>query len=235
MPARHVQPGRRWFLAYVVGLHLLVGFLVFKTDFIPKVKARLLTDAMAPNPHGQRMIAYHQAMDASVPDGAAIFLGDSITQGLAVAAVSAYPINYGISGATTSELLANLPKYQSLKRASAVFLMIGVNDIGQGKFEGLGDRLRAIAAGIPTGPSLVWSGIMPAYSEGIDPRQITAANTLVKQLCAARAGCTYIDTQALFSAGGTGLFHDGVHPNDQGYATWIAALRKARQAAGGAR
>lgn len=135
-------------ISYLIGLHLLVAVLIFKTDFIPKVKEKFLPTQMTSNPHGQRMIVYHKAMDASVPAGATIFLGDSITQGLATAAVAPYSINYGIGSATTSELLSNLPSYKSLERATAVFLMIGINDLGQGKSAGLEERLQAISLAI---------------------------------------------------------------------------------------
>ncbi len=70
---------------------------------------------------------------------------------------------------------------------------------------------------------------MPAYSSKIDPFQIASANRVVKEECAARGNCIYVDTQRLLSAGGANLFRDGVHPNDKGYAIWIAALRKAYQ------
>ena len=225
--AQHSKLKRGLFLAYIICVHLLIALLIFKTDFIPKVKAKLFATPATTNPHGERMIVYHQAMDASVPSGATIFLGDSITQGLATAAVSPASVNYGIGSETTSELLANLPKYQSLERASVAFLMIGINDIGQGKTDHLPTRLQAIAAAIPRELPLVWSGIMPAYSDKIDPAQVTAANRVIQEICAARDRCIYVDTQELLAAGGTNLFRDGVHPNDRGYTIWISALRKA--------
>lgn len=222
--AQHSKLKRKLCLVYIICVHLLVALLIFKTDFIPKVKAKFFASRTV---HGERMIVYHQAMDASIPAGAAIFLGDSITQGLATAAVSPFAVNYGIGSATTSELLANLPKYHSLERASVAFLMIGINDIGQGKTDHLATRLRAVEAAIPRELPLVWSGIMPTYSEKVDPAQITSANRVIREICAARDSCIYVDNQELFSAGGASLFRDGVHPNDQGYTIWIGALRKA--------
>jgi lysophospholipase L1-like esterase len=163
-------------------------------------------------------------MDASVPAGAAIFLGDSITQGLATAAVAPYSVNYGIGSATTGELLDNLPVYKSLRRAGAVFLLIGINDIGRGQTIGLEGRLQAIADAIPAGVPLVWSAIMPAYVDRADPEAIRQANRAIARTCAARPGCVYVDTGALSDAA---LFSDGVHPNTAGYAVWIGALRDA--------
>ena len=206
---------------------MLLAVLILKTNFIPKFKDKFLNLPTASNPHGERMIRIHAAMDASVPAGATVFLGDSITEALATAAVSPSSVNYGIGSATTSELLGNLSKYQSLKRASAVFLMIGINDLSQGNSVGLSDRLRKIANALPKDIPLLWSGIMPAYSESIEPYQIKLANQSIREICAARAGCIYVDTQEAFAAGGSELFRDGVHPNDRGYAIWIAALRNA--------
>lgn len=208
--------------SYLVALHLVVVALVVKTDVV----ARIFKTTTTNNPHGQVMIAYHRAMDTSVPAGAAIFLGDSITQGLATAAVAPYSVNYGIGAATTGELLRNLPSYGSLKRASSVFLLIGSNDIREGLTEGLDERLRAISLAIPQDKPLIWSGIMPAYSKFHRPEKIAAANETIKQLCAGRKDCLYIDTQALYASDPT-LLGDGVHPSDAGYARWIAALRSA--------
>jgi hypothetical protein len=186
------------------------------------------TEASEPaqvNQHGERMMIYHRAMDASVPAGAAIFLGDSITQGLATAAVAPYAVNYGIGSATTSELLGNLPAYRSLDRAGVVFLLVGINDIGRGQTAGLEDRLRQISAAIPSDRPLVWSGIMPAYVERADAVAILEANSAIREICASRPGCVYVDTHAALAD--PALFVDGVHPNAAGYAIWIEALRAA--------
>lgn len=226
---QHSPAKRRLIIFYIICLHFLAAVLIFKTDFIPKFKAKFLEAPKHTNPHGEIMILFHQAMDASVPAGASIFLGDSITQGLATAAVAPYSVNYGIGSATTTELLGNIAKYQSLKRASAIFLMIGINDIGHEKTEVLAAKLAAINDVLPNDIPIIWSGIMPAYRKNIDPAKITSANGVIRDLCDARNLCTYVDTHSLFSKGGQDLFRDGLHPNDQGYAVWIDALRKTFQ------
>jgi lysophospholipase L1-like esterase len=220
---------RQLYLAYIICVHIIVAVLIFKTDFIPKVKGKFFSSGTTVNQYSQTMLIYHQAMDASVPAKAAIFLGDSITQGLATAAIAQYSVNYGIAGETALELMRNISKYQSINRASIVFLMIGINDIYYGNIKSLPEWLRTIASAIPEDIPLVWSGIMPVYAGKIDPVQIASANHVIREICAARVSCVYIDTQKIFSIGGGGasLFRDGVHPNDQGYEKWIAALRNA--------
>lgn len=216
---------------YLVGVHLLLAVLLWKTDAWPRINARL-TGSVPTNPHVDRTLAYHRAMDASVPDGAVVFLGDSITQSLATAAVTPCAVNYGIGGATTVDLLHGLPSYRSLARASAIFLLIGTNDIGYGRSDGLDGRLEALAAGLPQRTPLIWSGVMPADFPDAGLAAIADANTAIRKICAAREGCTYIDSTALFAAGGRSLFSDRVHLNEAGYTTWISALRPAHAQAG---
>ncbi len=212
--------------AYLIALHLLLALLVWKSDVLPKAKALLFESAPTSNPHVAHTFAYHRSMDPSVPEGAAIFLGDSITQSLATAAVAPRSVNYGIGFATTGNLLAHLPEYQSLQRASVVYLMIGVNDLLLGQATGLHDRLRQIAQALPAGRQVVWSGLMPVFSPEVRPALVTEANAVIRAACAARPPCTYVDTVALFGEDPS-LFRDGIHPNTLGYARWIGALRQA--------
>src|SRR6478736_3871224 len=59
------------------------------------------------------MRGVHEWMDASVPAGATIFLGDSITMALATAAVAPYSVNYGISWQRSDQLIKSMDIYQS--------------------------------------------------------------------------------------------------------------------------
>ncbi len=213
---------------YLLALHVLLAVLVWKTDAVAPLRIRLSASDPEAATHVAHMVAYHRAMDPSVPDGAALFLGDSITQSLATAAVAPHSINYGIGFATTRDLLAHMPVYRSLSRASVVFLMIGVNDLLMGRNEGLHDRLRQMALALPADRKLVWSGIMPVTSGQVPREQIAAANEVIRAACATRPRCSYVDTTTLLGDDRS-LMRDGVHPNEQGYARWIAALKAAAE------
>ncbi len=156
-------------IGYIIAVHLFSVALIVKTDFIPKVKVKLGVAAATPNPHIPNMVRYHQWMDKSVPDKATIFLGDSITQGLATAAVAPYSINYGIGSENTAQLLDALPSYMSLTRASTIVLAIGINDLGQDMKEGLNDRYKKIAEVLSQKTQLIWNAVMPARHEKIAP------------------------------------------------------------------
>jgi lysophospholipase L1-like esterase len=214
-------------------LHLFSVALIVKTDFIPKVKAKLGV-AATPNPHVSNMVRYHQWMDKSVPDKATIFLGDSITQGLATAAVAPYSINYGIGSENTAQLLDALPSYISLTRASTIVLAIGINDLAQDMKNGLNDRYKKITEVLPQKTLLIWNAVMPARHEKIAPQDIVNANKVIKSLCANRGTCIFVDTWS-FLADKNGrminslFLDDGVHLSPDGYTAWISALRQAIQ------
>ena len=218
---------------YIIALHLLSIVLVAKTDFVPKLKVKFgMSAVLDPNPHFQRMVTYHRWMDELVPENSVVFLGDSITQGLATAAVAPYTINYGIGGEDATQLLEAIPSYRSLTRASAVVLAIGINDLGHGKKEGLKDRYRRIADAIPLEKTLIWSSVMPAKSAKISSADIVETNRTIKTMCEERRNCIFVDTWS-FLADANGLMisryflDDGVHLTPDGYRQWISALKQA--------
>lgn len=191
-----------------------------------------MSAVLDPNPHFQRMVTYHRWMDELVPENSVVFLGDSITQGLATAAVAPYTINYGIGGEDATQLLEAIPSYRSLTRASAVVLAIGINDLGHGKKEGLKDRYRRIADAIPLEKTLIWSSVMPAKSAKISSADIVETNRTIKTMCEERRNCIFVDTWS-FLADANGLMisryflDDGVHLTPDGYRQWISALKQA--------
>lgn len=227
-------------ISYIIALHLFVVVLIVKTVFIPKLTAKL---GVAPTPHRVaaipdshilKMVQFHQWMDASVPDKATIFLGDSITQGLATAAVTPYSINYGIGGETTARLLDAMPMYKSLARASAIFMNIGINDLNQGMKVGLNDRYRKIIKALPPKTPLLWSAIMPAHHGNIVWSDIIDANLTIKTLCAKRGNRVYVDTWKFLTDKDGQMINrlfldDGMHLRPEGYRAWITALKQAIQ------
>jgi hypothetical protein len=187
-------------LAYLLALHAAVGWLAWKIDHRP-TRLEFMREA-------------HARMDASIPAGACLFLGDSITQGLATAAVCDRSVNLGIGSQSTRELAASMRAYHALARAGRVFVMSGANDRGAGDF-------MAIARQLPAGTPVVWSGA--ASLDGSTRGDAAKAQAA----CATLRGCTYIDTQALLDPLGADAYLDGLHLSPKGYAAWIAALKSA--------
>lgn len=159
--------------------------------------------------YGTLTAQYLTTSDPHQPEGAAVFLGDSHTQGLAVAAVADRAVNYGIGGLTSERLLLNLPALGAVKRARVVFLMIGSND-GEAKPE----NYARLAEAIPG--ELVWHAIPP------NPRwDVTGANEAIADACEDRGRCRFVQTDL-----GAGDFQaDNSHLSAAGYGKLIATLR----------
>lgn len=187
--------------------------------------------------HYTRMMKYHGYMDGSVPEGAVLFIGDSITQGLCTAAVCERGVNYGIGSDTTVGVLQRLPEYRSMDRARAVVVAIGVNDLRRRDNAALLENYRKIAAAVAERAPLLFSAVLPLDerlkedNRGVNAR-IRELNAGLAALCAERGDCRVVDVfdALLDTEGSLATAHhtgDGVHLSDKGYAVWITALRGA--------
>ncbi len=186
--------------------------------------------------HFRRMCRYHERMDGNVPDGAVLFIGDSITQGLCVAAVCDRGVNYGIGSDTTAGVIERLPLYGSIARAKAVVLAIGVNDLRRRDDAVILENLREIMTRMTADTSLVVSAVLPLDErvESVGPdrnKRIANLNGQIAALCADFERCVFVDaSSALLDTDGSlaAAYHvgDGVHPNTAGYDRWIRALRQ---------
>lgn len=163
--------------------------------------------------------------------GAIIFLGDSITDGCEWDELLANrPIeNRGISGDTSEGLLFRLEEIIR-SRPSKVFIMIGINDIGQGipvrtlkaNYERILNRFRSdcpqtkvfVQSVLPVGPEVAKDRPLKAVRE---------LNDELRRLCEAE-GLTYIDLFPSFvNAEGylnARYSNDGLHLMGDGYLKW---------------
>ena len=219
----------------VVVLWTVVVVLLFAFTSVAERAPEALPKEGELTPHFQRMSTYHKRMDGSVPEGAVLFIGDSITQGLCVAAVCQHGVNYGIGSDTTAGVIERLPLYASVERAAAVVLAIGVNDLRRRDDQFIRENLRLLLEQITPHAPVVVSAILPLderiASVGADRnKRIAGLNGEIKALADSFAHCVYVDAGpmlldeegCLAAACHVG---DGVHPNTEGYAKWIAVLQ----------
>lgn len=185
--------------------------------------------------HYRRMIVYHKYMDGNVPDGAVLFIGDSITQGLCVVAVHDKAVNYGIGSDTTLGVLERLPAYRSMERAAAVVIAIGVNDLSRRDNNAILENYKKIMAAVPPDIPLLFSAVLPLDDRNKPDAEkrnerICELNQGLKALCAGEGQCIFLDsTPSLVDDTGNldPAYHtgDGVHLNMAGYILWIRDLR----------
>lgn len=214
-------------VVYVIAVHiLLAATLIGLTRDIQQPPEDVPFIAM--------MRGVHQWMDASVPAGATIFLGDSITMALATAAVSPYSVNYGISWQQSDQLIKSMDIYQSIARSSRVFVMVGTNDVLQGSEAGIQTRYQAILARIPANVEVVMSSIPPLGDVMVNGRKVSDKNVrdvvaIAKKVCEADKRCRFVNTYEALSTEGKPtqgvLLPDQIHLSPKGYQLWIEAMR----------
>ena len=180
------------------------------------------------------MVSSHLRIDSNLPHQSTIFIGDSITQGLAVSAITSPSVNYGIGHDTTYGVIQRIDKYQSLESAKAVVLAIGYNDLKRRSNDEIIENYQRILKTVPEKPQIIISAILPLDErvKGVFGnkriRDINAAlNTISKQT----PNTKFIDaTENLLDASQNLAqdYHegDGIHLSSEGYKVWINALKE---------
>ncbi len=218
-------------IIYLFVVHAMLAAALLWTDAVAKITtlAGLTEPGVAAIERTNKQLSDRR--DPSIAPGVAIFLGDSITHGLAVSRIEPRAENFGISGQTTTQLINAIPNYRSISSASRIYLMIGINDIANGRSNMLPERFETIASLMPKDVPLIWSGIMPMAG---NLKAIESANKAIELSCYKLSRCSYIDTfSAMAGKSGDpldGYTLDGIHPSKLGYQVWISQLTKARSA-----
>lgn len=176
-----------------------------------------------------------------------VFFGDSITEGWPQHQPGFFAgdrINRGISGQTTTQMLARFRADVIDLKPRIVHIMAGTNDIAGNTGP---TALHTIEANIATmvelarahGIRVVIGSVLPArrfdWRPGIEPATaITELNRRLKAL-AARQGAGFADYHAALDDGAHGLSaahaEDGVHPTAAGYAVMQPIAERALTAA----
>jgi len=184
----------------------------------------------------QRRSAWAQRVEQD--QQALVFLGDSITQGWGDDFQGRFPgvklANRGISGDTTRGMLLRLDADVLSLKPRGVVLLMGTNDLEEGaEPETIAGNLKLIIAALkkhnPQMP-IVLCQVFPSDASKKRPAdKIRQINDLYFAAVKGDPQITVVDTWTLFAnADGNakaGEFPDLLHPNEQGYAMWAAALR----------
>ncbi|PQO42218.1 GDSL-type esterase/lipase family protein [Blastopirellula marina] len=170
--------------------------------------------------------------------GAVVFLGDSITQGwgdnLGGAFGEMKVANRGISGDTTRGMLVRLEEDVLSLNPQAVVMLMGTNDLEEGaspktiasNAKRIIDELKKHNPDMP----IVLCLVFPSSASKSRPAdKIKQINQLYSEAVKGDPQVTLLDTWTLFANEEGNAkkeeFPDLLHPNQEGYAKWAAALR----------
>jgi len=232
-----MQVLRKLGIAYLFMIHILLALILVRSDFIESVGYKLgVSTTPELSAYYDLITTYHFRMDGNVPEGASLFIGDSITQGLATSAIANLSVNYGIGTDTTLGVLNRVPKYKSLSRAGSVVLAIGVNDLRRRSNEEIVTNYKDILDSLPENIPVVVSAILPVDErvQGVnfENKRISRVNKLLLELVGEYDNVTFSDAGKALRGLDNNLkldFHvgDGVHLSSDGYQVWIRELRQA--------
>jgi lysophospholipase L1-like esterase len=227
-------------ITYIVFVHAVLGFVFLKNNSHKQLENTASGNQKVSNERLEffnHMVFYHSRMDGNVPFGSVVFIGDSITQGLCVSAVVPCAVNYGIGYDTTEGVLQRLPVYNSIKRAGAVVIAIGINDFRQRNNEDILHNYLIIAERIPENIPVVFSAVLPLDEKVLHDCQgwnqrIRDLNEGLKNFCEKSGNHFFVDAgpYLLDNQGNLSVeFYDGdgIHLNSKGNAIWIRELQKA--------
>jgi len=177
------------------------------------------------DPHSWIRVSLFNTLARPTTSPATVFLGDSITQNCEWSELLGVPvINRGIDSDTTADILDRLDAVLAL-RPQAVFLMIGINDIGKHAdakvtVQNYTKIISRIHASNPN--TIVYlQSVLPV--RGQMNRQVRALNQEISNL-ADNKTFIFVDLYHSFLQGdemNPDLFvNDGVHLNGAGYEVW---------------
>jgi lysophospholipase L1-like esterase len=227
-------------VAYLVLVHLALAVLLWKPGLPSRIRQRL---GFSPRPeigdYYRQTLRHHSRSVDAVPDGAVVFIGDSLTQGLAVAAVHPSAVNYGIGGDTTRGVLGRLPAYRpALERAECIVVAIGFNDTRHREADEALRNYARILDALPEDRRVIVSAVLPVDDRArgsLAGRRdwIGRFNAGLRRLAAEREQVTFLDAGDALDRDGDGRLDrslhdgDGVHLNSAGYRAWAARLADA--------
>ncbi len=224
-------------ITYFILIHVALFFVIIKSGFVPVIKNKLKGVSGRPEltRFYYRMVGYHRIMDENIPEKSVLFIGDSNTQALAVCLITPLSINLGIGGDTSFGVLKRISNYNSFKRARAVVIAVGFNDLRRRNNEEIFKNYTKISEVISEHTDLIFSGVLPVgkpYNQyKILNKRIQKLNTKLKELCLSRKN-RYVEVGSFLSDNQGNLisdYHvgDGIHLNPKGIRIWSYKLQKA--------
>ena len=181
------------------------------------------------------MVSYHARLVAQIGPEYALFIGDSIVQGLCVACVTNRAVNLGIGGDTTLGAIARIQQYTTMASARVVVLAIGVNDLLERPPADIAPHYRSLLRAVPPHVPLIASSVLP-IDEAIAERghrtnnNIAKLNGYIMRECRALQNCIFQNNSEYMRNGDSGLARthhigDGVHLSSRGYELFIDFLK----------
>lgn len=232
--APHSKRRRTRAIVTFTAVGLVVGgtlLLVFSSTFRVRTLNALLWLDVRVRP--QHIAATQQSLDRWVPAGAVIVAGDSFAVMLPEHWMDGRAIDFGLGGASTRHVHAQLRTLSSISRAHALVLLVGSNDLVHNTTAQAETDLRALLADLPAGLSVLLCTIPPvdpAVHRDRAPEAIAQLNARWALCTAARPRTTLVHVETALADPAGRLradlhLGDGLHLNAAGNRALATHLR----------
>jgi lysophospholipase L1-like esterase len=210
----------------------VVAGILFQREGVVRKMAAMMGEARVPalSPHQRSRIETLRSLP--VPDGAVVFLGDSLLDSQEWHEVfgNAKVLSRTVSGATSRDL-SGLADFSN---AAAVFCLVGTNDAGYNvSTTEFTANYRKLLDEMPEEAKVFLISIPPIRMHGghsVDVRTLTRLNDAIRQLADSK-GFDFLDLYAAFG-GADGFFaDDGLHLSPAGYECFLKIAGPAARAA----
>lgn len=218
---------KAFFVLYFLVTHIFIVAVFLKTDILHRIQLKLGFEVSVSefSSHYYAMHEYYKRVDENVLSGSAVFIGDSIIQGLSVSSVLPLAVNFGVGMDTTLGVIKRLPDYSSINNAKVVIISVGLNDLRRRDNEHIIKNLSKINELIPYKIPVVFNAILPIDEVktnflGYNAR-IRKINKRLSVICDGKANmyCVNIMMDVVDDIGNlSSVYHlgDGIHLNKLG-------------------
>ena len=225
---------KKTILIYFIFLHVVLIITIVKSNIIDSFLYNAGFVSNEISDHYKTMMIYHKSIDESSREGAVLFFGDSIIQGLAENLVHADAINFGIGKDTTQGLLNRLPSYKTVNTAKIIVVSIGVNDLARRSNNKILENYKLILNNIDRRVPVILTSILPIDNNVIKQvnynERIINLNAGIKDIAKTSETVHYLDLYQYLVDDDKNLsfvYHvgDGMHLNKESYALIISLLK----------
>jgi lysophospholipase L1-like esterase len=220
-------------ILYGILLHVLLFIVLIKSNFILLVFDKVKVQRNELTSYYHTMVALHHRVDQNLANHSSLFIGDSLTQGLAVSSIIGGAVNYGIGNDTTIGVINRLPYYESITTSNFIILAIGHNDLKYRNIAEIMDNFSLILSYLSPAKNIIVSAILPVdevVQQNINNKEIRQLNKALEVLSQDYGNVSFINIgKALSKSGGLpSKYHigDGVHLNKEGNQIWINILKE---------
>lgn len=222
---------------YLCITHILLILLVLVPNFSAKISKKLGKE------HPNYSVIYnYQSMntmlsriDQNLNENTTLFIGDSLTQGMAVTNILPYAVNFGIGHDTVNGVLQRIKSYESIKRVAKVIVTVGINDLRKKPVEAVIVNYIDLLNELEKRHRHVYIHEVLPIDEKIMGKKlqnkITLFNQHLNKISKSFTNVHFLQKSMEFIDNTGNLkaslhLGDGLHLNSNGYSIWIKQLKK---------